>query len=47
VAAEFAPVLAGSWLNLLAVIAWLVFLGAWVAHYAPIYLKPRADSRPG
>jgi uncharacterized protein involved in response to NO len=47
VAAEFAPAQAGAWLNLLAVIGWLVFLGAWVAHYAPIYLKPRLDGRPG
>jgi uncharacterized protein involved in response to NO len=47
VAAEFTPALTGAWLNLLAVITWLVFLGAWVAHYAPIYLKPRLDGRPG
>jgi uncharacterized protein involved in response to NO len=47
VAAEFAPTPAGAWLNLLAAAAWLVFLGAWVAHYAPIYLRPRADGRPG
>lgn len=47
VAAEFSSASAGAWLNLFAVVAWLVFLGAWVAHYAPIYLKPRPDGRPG
>jgi uncharacterized protein involved in response to NO len=47
VAGEFFPGMAGAWLNVLAALAWLVFLGAWVAHYAPIYLKPRADGRPG
>jgi uncharacterized protein involved in response to NO len=46
-AAEFFPAPAAAWLNTLAAAGWLVFLGAWVAHYAPIYLKPRADGRPG
>jgi uncharacterized protein involved in response to NO len=47
IAAEFAPSSAWLWVNALAAASWLVFLGAWVAHYAPIYLRPRADGRPG
>jgi uncharacterized protein involved in response to NO len=47
VAAELVP--AAAWLgtNAVAAAAWLVFLIPWVLHYAPIYLKPRADGRPG
>ena len=45
-AGEFLPV-QGNLLNLLAVLVWLVFLGAWVVRYAPLYLRPRADGQPG
>jgi len=25
----------------------LVFFGLWAARYLPVYLRPRADGRPG
>ncbi len=34
-------------LNLITALAWLACLGPWVARYAPIYLRPRADGNPG
>ncbi len=37
----------GISLNVLAAGAWLLFLGAWVAHYAPVYLRRRVDGKPG
>jgi uncharacterized protein involved in response to NO len=46
VAAEFVPP-AHGWLNLVAALAWLAFLLPWVARYAPLYLRPRADGQPG
>ena len=33
--------------NLLAAVVWLVALGAWVGHYLPLYVRRRADGRPG
>ena len=38
-----------SWghMNILAALAWLGFLGAWVWRYAPVYWRPRADGRAG
>ncbi len=46
VAAEFAGAAAGT-LNALAAAAWLAVLLPWVWRYAPIYLRPRADGKPG
>ncbi len=46
VAAEFAGA-AGNALNVAAAALWLAALGAWVWHYAPIYLRPRVDRLPG
>lgn len=46
VAGEFLPA-SGAALNLAAGVVWLVSLGAWVARYAPMYLRPRADRQPG
>ncbi len=37
----------GLSLNLLAAAAWLLFLGAWVMHYTPMYLHRRIDGKPG
>ncbi len=37
----------GPWLNVLAAVAWLTSALAWVSHYAPVYLRPRLDGRPG
>lgn len=34
-------------LNLVAAALWIAAFGAWVWKYAPIYLKPRSDGRPG
>ena len=33
--------------NLLAALVWLVALGAWVGRYLPMYIRRRADGRPG
>jgi len=33
--------------NLLAAGAWLLFMGAWVARYAPMTLRPRVDGKAG
>ncbi len=37
----------GLALNVLAALAWLLFLGAWVLRYAPLYLRRRVDGKPG
>jgi uncharacterized protein involved in response to NO len=42
VVAEFVPSL-----GVIAALAWLAAFGAWYAKFAPIYLRPRPDSRPG
>ena len=34
-------------LNLVAAIAWLACLTPWVLRHAPMYLRPRADGKPG
>jgi uncharacterized protein involved in response to NO len=34
-------------LNVLAAVAWLACLIPWVWRYAPMYLRPRVDGRPG
>lgn len=47
--ADFAP-LAGTpraALLGLAAAAWIVVTGSWAARFVPIYLRPRADGRPG
>ncbi len=49
IAAEI-PLLAesiGVSFNLLAAGAWLLFMGAWVARYAPMTLRPRIDGKAG
>ncbi len=46
VAAEFVPA-AYQTLNLLAAAGWLICLIPWAARYAPIYVRPRVDHRPG
>ncbi len=49
IAAEI-PQLAGGIdapFNLLAAGAWLLFMGAWVARYAPMLLRPRVDGKAG
>jgi uncharacterized protein involved in response to NO len=47
--ADFAP-LAGTprtALLGLAAVAWIVVTGSWAARFVPLYLRPRADGRPG
>ncbi|THF65829.1 NnrS family protein [Pseudothauera nasutitermitis] len=45
--ADLLPGAWSSWLMLAAVAGWLAVFVAWAARYLPIYLKPRADGRPG
>lgn len=47
IAGEFLHLPGASNLNLLAAVVWLAAFGAWYARFAPIYLKPRPDGRPG
>jgi uncharacterized protein involved in response to NO len=47
IAAELAPAEWTTTINLVSALAWLAVLGAWVAHYLPIYFRPRLDNRPG
>lgn len=47
IAAELSPGGGYQLINLLAGAGWLVCLVPWVWRYAPIYLRPRADARPG
>ncbi|MHB8535259.1 MAG: NnrS family protein [Sulfuricaulis sp.] len=47
ISAELAPASAGNTLNILAAIGWLVSLSPWVWRYAPMYLRPRVDGKPG
>jgi uncharacterized protein involved in response to NO len=46
-AAEFVPAEHWTAANILAALCWLLFLVPWALHYAPIYLRPRPDGRPG
>jgi uncharacterized protein involved in response to NO len=46
IAAEFLPA-SQTVLNVLAALAWLVFLLPWVVRYAPLTLRPRLDNQPG
>jgi uncharacterized protein involved in response to NO len=34
-------------LNIAAALAWLIAFTPWVLHYAPMYLRPRVDRKPG
>ncbi len=47
VAAELAPVPIYHALNLLAATTWLACLLPWAVRYVPLYLRRRADHRPG
>lgn len=47
VAAEFFPGPAGAALNVLAAAAWIISFLPWIWRYAPMYLQPRIDRRPG
>lgn len=44
--AELMPAYSAG-LNVAAATLWLVFLVPWVARYAPLFLRARADGRPG
>ncbi|MEX2163478.1 MAG: NnrS family protein [Sulfuricaulis sp.] len=46
-AAEYIPGIVGSALNILAATIWLVAFLVWGWQYAPIYLRPRLDRKPG
>ena len=46
VAAELFPVYSAV-LNIAAALAWLIVFTPWVFHYAPMYLRPRVDHKPG
>jgi uncharacterized protein involved in response to NO len=46
IAAELLPAHAAV-LNIAAALAWLIAFTPWVWHYAPMYLKPRIDHKPG
>jgi uncharacterized protein involved in response to NO len=41
------PPAARLWLSIAAGVLWLAVFVPWAARYVPIYLKPRADARPG
>ena len=43
----FFPAGMRSALLITAAIAWLAVFGPWGARYAPVYLRPRADGKPG
>ncbi len=47
VAAEFLSLPGPANLSLVAALGWLAAFGWWYARYAPVYLKPRPDGRPG
>jgi len=47
ITAELAPGTAAGTLNILAAAGWLVALAPWAWRYAPMYLRPRADGKPG
>jgi uncharacterized protein involved in response to NO len=43
----FMPPTLRLWLSVAAAVLWLVVFLAWAARYLPLYLRPRADGRPG
>jgi len=45
--ADVAPAVLSPLLMLAAVVGWLSILVVWALRYLPIYLRPRADGRPG
>ncbi|MFZ5509206.1 MAG: NnrS family protein [Pseudomonadota bacterium] len=47
IAAEFVALAGPANLSLLAALGWLATYGWWYAKYAPAYLRPRPDGRPG
>jgi uncharacterized protein involved in response to NO len=47
IVAEFVHLAGAANLFLLAALGWLVAFGAWYIKFAPVYLKPRPDGRPG
>lgn len=46
-AAEFVQLSGAANLSFLAALGWLAVFGAWYAKFAPIYVQPRPDGRPG
>ncbi len=46
IAAELFPAYTAA-LNVAAALAWLIAFTPWVWHYAPMYLRPRVDRKPG
>ncbi|MBI5612545.1 MAG: NnrS family protein [Gammaproteobacteria bacterium] len=46
IAAELSPA-HSALLNTAAALAWLLVFTPWVWHYAPMYLRPRVDRKPG
>lgn len=47
IGAEFVQLQGLASLSFLAALGWLAAFGAWYAKFAPAYLKPRPDGRPG
>jgi uncharacterized protein involved in response to NO len=45
--ADLTPAALSPWLMLAAALAWLAVFVTWALRYLPIYLRPRADGRPG
>lgn len=45
--ADILPAPLRAWLYIAAAAGWLACFALWVATYLPVYLKPRADGRPG
>lgn len=43
----FVPPAPRLWLSVLAAVLWLAVFVPWAARYVPLYLRPRADGRPG
>jgi len=47
IVAEFLPGTVGTTLSVVAALAWLVSFLLWARLYAPMYLRPRVDHKPG
>jgi uncharacterized protein involved in response to NO len=43
----FVPPALRLWLSVAAAVLWLAVFLAWATRYLPLYLRPRADGRPG